>query len=135
MSGEACNYILFLKKQTISQLDLMYPVYNRRDHAVLSDEIIKTRRNTTRLLRSPFHVASQSVQTVNGCHQINLFCNVIKLNIFCFRNKMSHHLKSLIFDCLSFTEGLITSLSTTDRDAPDFNRRSTTSELPLAAAP
>jgi hypothetical protein len=47
---------------------------------------------------------------------------------------MSHHLKSLIFDCLSFTEGLITSLSTTDRDAPDFNRRSTTSELPLAAA-
>ena len=35
-----------------------------------------------------------------------------------------HHLKSLIFDCLSFTEGLITSLSSTDREAPDFNRRS-----------
>ena len=48
---------------------------------------------------------------------------------------MLHHLKSLIFDCLSFTEGLITSLSTTDRAAPDFNRRSTTSELRHATAP
>ena len=48
---------------------------------------------------------------------------------------MLHHLKSLIFDCLSFTEGLITSLSTTDRAVPDFNRGSTTSELPDDAAP
>jgi hypothetical protein len=29
VSGEAYNYILFLKKQTISHLDLMYPVYNQ----------------------------------------------------------------------------------------------------------
>jgi hypothetical protein len=36
VSGEAYNYILFLKKQAISHLDLMYPVYNRRDHAALS---------------------------------------------------------------------------------------------------
>ena len=47
---------------------------------------------------------------------------------------MTRHCKSLIFDCLNFTEGLITSLSTTDREAPDFNRRSTTSVLPSSAA-
>ena len=47
---------------------------------------------------------------------------------------MTSHLKSLIYDCLSFTEGLITRLSTTDREAPDFNRRSTTSVLPKYAA-
>jgi hypothetical protein len=40
----------------------------------------------------------------------------------------------LIFDWLSFTEGLITSLFTTDREAPDFNRRSTISVLPFIAA-
>ena len=62
------------------------------------------------------------------------FCNVIKLYIFCFRSKMTRHLKSLIFDCLSFTEGLITSSSTTDREAPAFKRRSTTSVLPTSAA-
>jgi hypothetical protein len=28
------------------------------------------------------------------------------------------HLKSLIFDCISFTEGLITSLFTADSEAP-----------------
>jgi hypothetical protein len=44
---------------------------------------------------------------------------------------MTRHVESLIFDCLSFTEGLITLLSTTDREAPDFNRRSTNSDLPI----
>ena len=44
------------------------------------------------------------------------------------------HLKSLIFECLSFTEGLITSLFITDREAPDLKRRSTTSVFPLRAA-
>jgi hypothetical protein len=43
------------------------------------------------------------------------------------------HLKSLIFDCLSFTEGLITLLLTTDREAPALNRRSTTSVVPPSA--
>ena len=47
---------------------------------------------------------------------------------------MTCHLKSLIFDCLNFTEGLITSLSTTHREAPAFSRRSTTSVLPSSAA-
>ena len=47
---------------------------------------------------------------------------------------MTRHLNSLIFDFLSFTEGLITSLSTTDGEAPDFNRRSTNSVLPVSAA-
>jgi len=47
---------------------------------------------------------------------------------------MMRHLKSLIFDCLSSTEGLITSLSTTDGEAPAFNRRSTTAVLPSHAA-
>jgi hypothetical protein len=78
-------------------------------------------------------VANQSVQTVNGCHQIMFSFNVINLNIFSFRNKMTHHLKSLIFDCLSLSGGLINSLSTTDREAPDFNSRSTTSVLSFIA--
>ena len=47
---------------------------------------------------------------------------------------MTHHWKSLIFDSLSFTECLITTLSTTDGEAPDFNRRSTISILPNIAA-
>jgi hypothetical protein len=33
---------------------------------------------------------------------------------------MRRHLKSLIFDSLSFTEGLITILSTIDGEAPDL---------------
>ena len=47
---------------------------------------------------------------------------------------MTRHLKSLIFDSLSFTEGLITTLSTIDGEAPAFNRRSTNSVLPVIAA-
>ena len=47
---------------------------------------------------------------------------------------MVHHLKRLICDCLSFTEDLITSLVTTEREAPAFNRWSTTSVLPPIAA-
>ena len=47
---------------------------------------------------------------------------------------MTHHFKSLIFDSLSFAEDLITSLSTTDGEAPDFNRSSTNSVLPVSAA-
>jgi hypothetical protein len=43
---------------------------------------------------------------------------------------MTCYLKNLAFDCLSFTEGLITSLFTTAGEAPDFNRSSTTSVLP-----
>ena len=39
---------------------------------------------------------------------------------------MTRHLKSLIFDSLSFSKGLITLLSTTDGEAPAFNRMSTT---------
>jgi hypothetical protein len=42
---------------------------------------------------------------------------------------MTSHFKSLIFDCLSLSEGLITTLSTTDGEAPDFNRSSTTSSV------
>ena len=42
---------------------------------------------------------------------------------------MTRHWKILIFDYLSFTEGLITTLSTTHGEAPNFNRRSTTSVL------
>ena len=45
-----------------------------------------------------------------------------------------HHLKSLIFDCISFTEGLITLLFTTDNEAPAINRRSTTSVVRPSAA-
>ena len=47
---------------------------------------------------------------------------------------MRRHLKSLIFDSLSFTEGLITTLSTIDGEAPAFNRRSTNSVLPVSIA-
>ena len=47
---------------------------------------------------------------------------------------MTHHLKSLIFDSLIFIEGLITSLSTIDGEAPAFNRWSTNSVLPVTAA-
>ena len=43
-------------------------------------------------------------------------------------------LKSLIFDCLSFTESVITSLFTTDREAPASNSRHATSFLPIIAA-
>ena len=44
------------------------------------------------------------------------------------------HLKSLIFDCISFTEGLITSLSTADSEAPASTRTFVTSVFPLSAA-
>ena len=44
------------------------------------------------------------------------------------------HLKGLIFDGLSFTEVLITSLFSTDREAPALNRSSTTSLWPSHAA-
>jgi hypothetical protein len=47
---------------------------------------------------------------------------------------MARHLKSLIFDYLNFAEGLITIMSNTDGEAPDFNRRSTNSFLPVFAA-
>jgi hypothetical protein len=47
---------------------------------------------------------------------------------------MTRYLKSLIFECLSFTEGLIILLVITDSEAPDFNRRSMTSVLPSRAA-
>jgi hypothetical protein len=40
------------------------------------------------------------------------------------------HLKSLIFDCISFTEGLITSLFTEDTEAPASNRTFVTSVYP-----
>jgi hypothetical protein len=87
----------------------------------------------TYLILSLLLVANQFVQGVNVCHQIMFFI-IITLNIICFRNKMTRHLKSLIFDCLSFTEDLITSLSTTDREAPAFIRRSTNAVLPFLAA-
>ena len=88
----------------------------------------------TRLILSPFLVTNQSVQAVNGCHEIFFLGNVINLYIFCFRSKMTRHLKSLIFDSLNFSEGLITSLSTTDGEAPAFNRMSTNSVSPFHAA-
>ena len=44
------------------------------------------------------------------------------------------HLKSLIFDCISFTEGLITSLSTADSEAPASSRTFITSVCPPHAA-
>jgi len=47
---------------------------------------------------------------------------------------MMHHWKSLIFNCLSFTEGLITFSFTTDGEAPALNRSSTTSLRPCDAA-
>ena len=47
---------------------------------------------------------------------------------------MTRHLKRLIFDSPSFTEGIITWAFATDGEAPDFNRRSTTSALLFVAA-
>ena len=47
---------------------------------------------------------------------------------------MTRHLKSLIFDSLSFSESLITSLSTTDGEAPAFNRMSTSIISPFSTA-
>jgi hypothetical protein len=44
------------------------------------------------------------------------------------------HLKSLIFDFISFTEGLITSLSTADSEAPASTRTFVTSVYPPHAA-
>ena len=44
------------------------------------------------------------------------------------------HLKSLIFDCISFTECLITCLSAADTEAPAFIRTFVTSVCPLNAA-
>ena len=44
------------------------------------------------------------------------------------------HLKSLIFDWISFTEGLITSLSTADSEAPASTRAFVTSVFPAHAA-
>ena len=44
------------------------------------------------------------------------------------------HLKSLIFDCISFTEGLITSLYTADSEAPASTRTFITSFSPINAA-
>ena len=44
------------------------------------------------------------------------------------------HLKSLIFDCISFTEGLITSMFTADSEAPASNRTFATSVCPVPAA-
>jgi hypothetical protein len=44
------------------------------------------------------------------------------------------HLKSLIFDCISFTECLITQMSTADSEAPASNRTFVTSVSPLSAA-
>ena len=77
-------------------------------------------------------VANQSVQAVNCCHTI--CCNFIKLYIFCFRSKMMRHCKSLISNSLSFTEGLITCLFTTDVEAPALSRSVTTSLWPANAA-
>ena len=81
-----------------------------------------------------FLVTNKSVQPVNGCHQIIFFCTVLNLYIFCFRSKMTHHLKSLVFDCLSFTDGLITLEFTTDREAPLFIRIATAFALPYHTA-
>ena len=47
---------------------------------------------------------------------------------------MMRHLKSLIFDSLSFTDSLITIMSTTDSEAPALNRMSTNSVWPFPAA-
>ena len=44
------------------------------------------------------------------------------------------HLKSLIFDCISFTECLITIMFTADSEAPASNRTFVTSVFPLCAA-
>ena len=47
---------------------------------------------------------------------------------------MTCHLKSLIFDCLIFTEGLITFLSNADGEAPDSNRLTIIFFVPSFAA-
>ena len=47
---------------------------------------------------------------------------------------MTRHLNSSIFDCLSFTESLITFLVTTDGEAPESKRSFTTSDLAYTAA-
>jgi hypothetical protein len=57
-----------------------------------------------------------------------------KYDLMAAINSLKRYFKSLIFDCLSFTECLITLLFTTDGEAPDFNRRSTTSVCPNLAA-
>ena len=44
------------------------------------------------------------------------------------------HFKSLIFDCLSFTECLITILSTADSDAPASSKIFAISVFPFSAA-
>ena len=44
------------------------------------------------------------------------------------------HLKSLIFDCISFTEGLITSSSTADSEAPASTKTFATAVFPSCAA-
>jgi hypothetical protein len=44
------------------------------------------------------------------------------------------HLKSLIFDCISFTEGLITCLFTANSEAPASIRIFVTSVFPSCAA-
>jgi hypothetical protein len=44
------------------------------------------------------------------------------------------HLNGLIFDCLSFTEGLITSVFTVDSEAPASSNTSVTSMWPSRAA-
>ena len=44
------------------------------------------------------------------------------------------HLKSLIFDCISFTECLITQMFTADSEAPASNRTFVTSVYPHLAA-
>ena len=43
------------------------------------------------------------------------------------------HLKSLIFDYISFTEGLITILSTADSEAPASSKAFATSVFPFSA--
>ena len=47
---------------------------------------------------------------------------------------MTHQLTSLMIDCLSFTEGLITRLFTTEGEAPVSNSKCATSEFPFSAA-
>ena len=135
MKGFICFTDIFIYKQFSCQEFIKINFCNKYwQFPILFDQTIKTRCHMTRLILSPFLVTNQSAQAVNGCHQIIFFCNVIKLNIFYFRSKMMCHFKSLIFDCFSFTEGLITFLSTTDREAPALNRRSSTSVPPQSAA-
>jgi hypothetical protein len=44
------------------------------------------------------------------------------------------HLKGLIFDCLTFTDDLVTSLSTLEREAPPSSNTFVTSLWPFDAA-